>query len=304
MHQAFHIRQPITSGTLINIPRRMSIVYLNGKWLNEAKANISINNRSFRYGDGVFETIRLSNGQVLLWQHHWDRLSSALQTLQFQVPSFFTATYLQQQVLELTHKNGHQQLARIRLTIFRGNGGLYDPENHFPNCLIQSWPLNEALQSPNTNGLVIGIYQNGLKAADGLANLKSNNYLLYAMAALHARQQHWNDALVLNHRGTLADATIANLFILKDGMAITPPLSDGPVAGTMRRHLLEQLPAIGFEVKEQSLVPEDLLLADEVFLTNAIYGIKWVQRLEEKSYGCRQTTGIYQQIIQPLFHLA
>jgi branched-chain amino acid aminotransferase len=282
----------------------MSLIYLNGKWLNESKANLSINNRSFRYGDGVFETIRLSNGQAPLWPYHWERLSSALQTLQFEVPSLFTTTYLQQQVLELARRNGHQQLARIRLTIFRGNGGLYDPENHFPNCLIQSWPLNEALQTLNTNGLVIGLYLNGFKAADGLANLKSNNYLLYAMAALHAKQQHWNDALVLNHRGTVADATIANLFAIKDGTVITPPLSDGPVAGTMRRYLLKQLVASGFKIKEQSLSLEELLLVDEMFLTNAIYGIKWVQRLEEKTYSYRQTIGIYQQIIQPLFHPA
>ena len=279
----------------------MSLTNLNGKLISEAKATVSINNRSFRYGDGCFETIRITNGQVPLWPYHWQRLSHAIQTLQFQPPSFFTVDYLLGQITTLAQKNDHQQLGRIRLTIFRGNGGLYDPENHFPNYVIQSWPLNDAHQNLNNNGLILGLYNGGFKAADPLANLKSNNYLLYAMAALYAKQQHWNDAVVLNHRGSIADTTIANLFLIKEGKVITPPLTDGPVAGTLRRYLLEQLPLAGYNVQEQSIVPANLLTADEVFVTNAIYGIKWVKQFEEKEYGNRQTTGIFQQFIKPLF---
>lgn len=279
----------------------MSLSNLNGKLLGEAKASVSINNRSFRYGDGCFETLRITNGQIPLWQYHWERLSGALQTLQFQPPSFFTAPYLQAQMIALVQKNDHQHLGRIRLTIFRGNGGLYDPENHFPNYLIQSWPLNDAHQTLNNNGLIIGLYSGGFKAADALANLKSNNYLLYAMAALHAKQQHWNDALILNHRGSIADSTIANLFLIKEKTITTPPLTDGPVAGTMRRYLLENLIGAGYRVQEKSILPTDLLTADEVFVTNAIYGIKWVKQFEEKEYGNRQTSQLFQQFIKPLF---
>lgn len=282
----------------------MSFVNFNGKLLNEANAKISINNRSFRYGDGCFETIRITNNQIPLWSFHWDRLRAALQTLQFQLPSFFSSEWLQQQILELAIKNQHQHLGRIRLTIFRGDGGLYDPDNHFSNYLIQSWPLNDVLQASNSNGLVLGLYKDGLKAADALANIKSNNYLLYVMAALHVKQQHWNDALVLNHRGTIADATIANVFVVQDKTIITPPLSDGPVAGTMRRYLLENLPLKGLTVEEKSMLPDDVLSADEVFLTNAAYGMKWVRQFEEKVYSNELTRRIYQQMIQPLFQLA
>lgn len=279
----------------------MSLTNLNGKLINEAKASVSINNRSFRYGDGCFETIRITNGEIRLWQYHWERLSQALHTLQFQPSAYFTSSYLQEQMVQLAQKNGHQQLGRIRLTVFRGNGGLYDPENHFPNYSIQSWELNEAHQTLNNNGLILGLYKDGFKAADSLANLKSNNYLLYAMAALHAKQQHWNDALILNHRGSIADATIANLFIIKENTIITPSLTDGPVAGTLRRYLLEKGIQSGFAIQERSIFPEDLTTADEMFLTNAIYGIKWIQQFEEKAYGNRQTSFIYQKLITPLF---
>ncbi len=283
------------------IPKRMSLVNLNGKLFNEDKAAISVNNRSFRYGDGCFETIRITNSTIPLWQYHQERLFAALHTLQFELPTFFTPLFLLENIRVLAQKNGHQLLGRIRLTIFRGNGGLYDTENHFPNYLIQSWPLNDALQTLNNNGLVTGLYRGGFKAADALANIKSNNYLLYALAALHAKQARWNDALVLNHKGSLADSTIANLFIINGNLIATPPLTDGPVNGTMRRYLLKKLTEAGYFVKEASVLPEEVKEADEVFVTNAIYGLKWVKQFEEREYGCEQAAVIYRQFIQPLF---
>lgn len=276
-------------------------VNLNGKIINEIQATVSVNNRSFRYGDGCFETMKFCNNNLLLSAFHFERLFASLAILQFMCPSYFNATYLLHQVEELVSKNQHNKLARIRLTIFRGNGGLYDPENMFPNWLIQSWPVSEVVNSLNINGVVTGIFRNGIKAADQFANLKSNNYLLYSQAALYAKKQHWNDALVLNHRQTLSDATIANLFLIKGNTIITPPLSDGPVSGVMRRFLLEGLPAINFQVMEQTIHPGDLHWADEAFLTNAM-GLKWIQSIDDHQYRLNKLTGIHKQLLLPLYH--
>jgi branched-subunit amino acid aminotransferase/4-amino-4-deoxychorismate lyase len=274
---------------------------LNGKIINESNASVSVNNRSFRYGDGCFETMKYSRGKLPLAVLHFERLFNSLQTLQFDCPSFFTSEYLHGQINELVHKNQHDKLARIRLTVFRGNGGLYDAENMAPNWLIQSWSLNDASNALNTNGLIVGTYPHGFKAADQFANIKSNNYLLYGQAALHAKQQQWNDALVLNHRQSIADATIANFFLVKGNAIITPPLSDGPVSGVMRRYLSERLPALDYEVIEQTIHPSDMLSADEAFLTNAVFGIKWIQSIGEKSYNLKYAAIIHKQLVAPLF---
>jgi branched-chain amino acid aminotransferase len=276
---------------------------LNGKVINESNAVVSVNNRSFRYGDGCFETMKYINGQLLLSPFHFERLFDSLKVLQFQNPNFFTPAYLVQQVHDLINKNQHQKLARIRLTIFRGNGGLYDPENLKPNWLIQSWPLNPESNTLNNNGIVMGIYHDGIKAADKFANIKSNNYLLYSQAALFAKQQHWNDALVLNHFGTVADATIANFFILRNNQIITPPLTDGPVNGVMRRYLLQQLTAHGYRITEESIEQKDILGADEAFLTNGIYGIKWIRSIGNKTFGSDQIATLHKKIIEPLFRV-
>jgi branched-subunit amino acid aminotransferase/4-amino-4-deoxychorismate lyase len=279
----------------------MTKVYLDGKWLNAEKTGISIDNRSFRYGDGFFETIKCINHKLPLWGFHSTRLFATLDKMQFEKPSWLAPDMLKDSILELVKQNQHGKLARVRLTIFRGEGGIYDPINHRPHILIQSWPLNPENNKLNENGLVIGEYSGGFKAADSFANLKSNNYLLYAMAALQAKAQHWNDALICNHRGSFADATIANLWVIKNGQIYTPPLSDGPVAGTMRMFLLENLAASGLPVAERTLVKSDLLEADEVFLSNAIYGIKWVRQFEDHEYVSEITANIHAKVIAPLW---
>jgi branched-subunit amino acid aminotransferase/4-amino-4-deoxychorismate lyase len=277
------------------------LVYLNGRFINEAKATVSVNNRSFRYGDGCFETIKVIRGEAPLLPLHFDRLFSSLQCLQFQLPSFFTREYVASRLHELVLKNGHAQLARVRITVFRGDGGIYDPINHQPHLLIQSWPLNPENNRLNENGLVIDFFRDGRKACDAFANLKSNNYLLYAMAALHAKQHHCNDALVLNQYGHVADATIANVWIAEGNTLVTPPLAEGPVQGTMRRYLLEQAIVRGFQVKEEPISTDRLLAADEVFLTNAIYGLKWVKQVANLEFPCQMAASVHHTLVAPLW---
>ena len=269
----------------------------NGKVINEINAVVSINNRSFRYGDGCFETMKVSKGKLLFADYHFERLFNSLELLQFTVPSFLTPEYLLANILNLTQKNHHEKLARIRLTIYRGEGGLYDPQNHVPNFTIQTWELNPTNNLLNENGLVIDIFEKSRKVCDNYSAIKSNNYLGYAMAALWTKEQHLNDAILLNPYNRVADATIANVFIIKDGIVKTPGLSEGGINGIMRRYLLNQLPEIAVPVEESTLTIDDLLEADELFLTNSIYGIRWVKQLRDKEYGNNMTALIYKKLV-------
>jgi len=271
----------------------------NGKVINEINAVVSINNRSFRYGDGCFETMKVSKGKLLFADYHFERLFSSLKLLQFTVPSFLTPEYLLANILNLTQKNHHEKLARIRLTIYRGEGGLYDPQNLVPNFTIQTWELNPTNNLLNENGLVIDIFEKSRKVCDNYSAIKSNNYLGYAMAALWTKEQHLNDAILLNPYNRVADATIANVFIIKDGIVKTPSLSEGGINGIMRRYLLNQLPEIAVPVEESMLTMDDLLEADELFLTNSIYGIRWVKQLRDKEYGNNMTALISKKLVHP-----
>jgi branched-chain amino acid aminotransferase len=149
----------------------------------------------------------------------------------------------------------------------------------------------------NENGLQIGIFPDGRKSTDIFASLKSNNYLLYAMASLYARENKWNDALVLNTRDHVADSTIANLFWTSRGIIYTTPISEGPVYGVMRNWIIQN-----DIVYESPVTVEELLHADEIFLTNALRGIQWVKSMgTRKNYSKGFSTRLYREIIPPLF---
>ncbi|MBW8685465.1 aminotransferase class IV [Chitinophaga rhizophila] len=254
----------------------------NGKFIAASEPILTADNRSFRYGDGCFETMRVYQGGILLADLHFERLMASLNLLHFDVPQHFTKAYFARLVAELCARNEHEQLTRVRLTVFRSDGGLYDPVNNLPNFILQSWDLNRQILELNASGLTLDIFPDVRKASDKYSFIKSNNCLPYVMAAMYAKQHRINEAVLLNPYGRVADTTIANLFIVQERQIITPPLSEGGVCGVMRKQLLRmELP---FSVIEKPVTVADLETADEIFLTNAITGIRWVSTFRDISY--------------------
>jgi len=270
----------------------LKYININSNIIAADHAAISHDNRAFRYGYGLFETMLVKDGRIALKDDHFERLFAGMQQLHFSVPKHFTAQWLATETMRTVQKNGLEKLCRVRLQVYAGAGGLYDDNEQQPEFIIECFPLEAHILSLNENGLVTGIAKDLYKSADSLANLKSCNALIYAMAAQQAKQQRWNDALICNTAGNIIESTIANIFWIKNNELFTPPLPDGCVAGVMRKHLLRILPGAGFSISETSLTPEILAAADEVFLTNAIRGIKWIKEIDRKTYHCNITTGI------------
>ena len=256
----------------------------NGKIMEEGALILGADNRGLRYGDGLFETIKMINGRLVFEDEHFARLWKGMALLQFEIPKHFTADKLQNEIKALAIKNNHEAFARVRLTIIRGDGGVYDLKSYGPNYIIQTWPLEISNGELNSNGLVVGIYTDVKKSCDVLSNFKHNNYLPYVLAALSAKKGKWNDAILLNTEGRLCDTTTANIFIVKDEVIYTPPLSEGCVAGILRRIIIKSLLDTNWQVVEKSLTIADLLNADEVFLTNSIRNIRWVKQAGDTTY--------------------
>jgi branched-chain amino acid aminotransferase len=254
----------------------------NGRFFADEEHVLSKDDRSYRYGDGLFETMKLLNGNILLEDYHFERLFLGLDVLKFNIPVLFTKQKIEKEIKELGKKNECVRSARIRLSVSRGNGGLYDNDNKL-SYLIECWPLEQ--KGFNENGLIIDIFPDAKKSIDVFSNLKSANYLPYVMAAIWAKENKLNDALILNQHDRICDSTIANVFWVKDNKIFTPPLNEGCVAGVIRKKILElATPNPDLLIQEQVLTEEDLLQADEVFLTNAIAGIRWVKEYRNKVY--------------------
>jgi branched-chain amino acid aminotransferase len=257
---------------------------LNGRLFPDTEPLLDASNRGFRFGEGLFETMLARKGNLPLADFHFDRLFRGMKSLGYSVPQDadrdhslnpLTPGSLAEQVAELCRRNRHLDLARVRLTV-------YPDENGRASYIIQTFAyLPEEIPA---GGLSLGLFPDGRKSRDAFSHIKSNNYQLFALAARYAQGKGWNDALVLNDRERLAESSVANLFYIRGGVICTPPLSEGCVEGVMRRILLESLPGSGFHVREQAIGPNELREADEIFLTNALRGIRWIGQYGGRAY--------------------
>ncbi len=277
----------------------MSAINFNGKITDAGTPVLQASNRGYRYGDGLFETMKVKNGIIMLSGYHFDRLLSSLIKLKYEIPSLFTTSKLEQEIILLCQKNNCTNSGRVRFSVFRGNGGINDDDKRL-QYLIECWPLNESLDQLNENGLIIDIYPDARKSCDLFSNLKTANFLPYSMAALYAKENKLNDCILLNTSGNIADSTIANIFLIKDGIIKTPGLEEGCINGVMRKYLIGKLREVDFEVQEKEIRIKDLQKADEVFLTNAIYGIRWVKQMGDSKYSNTITAAIYNRFFKTI----
>ncbi len=278
----------------------MNFICLDGKIIAAAEPVLMYNNRSFRYGDGLFETLKMINSRILLKEFHFERLFTSLHILQYRVPVSFTASLLEDLIKSLAEKNNCKDLCRIRLTVFRGNGNLY-PDQGQVNYSIECNPLDPAVNSLNERGYSIGIYPHAQKACDLFSNIKSASFLPYVMGALYAEENKLDDSVLTNTKGSIADATIANIFLIHRNKISTPGLTEGCINGVMRKYLLGKFREMGYECRETEIHQQDLLTADELFLTNAINGIRWVKNFGSTLYTGSFTRKIYDEFIKPIF---
>lgn len=274
----------ISSGTAITYYSALaSFININGKLSATATAAVPHDNRAFRYGYGLFETLLFRKGMIELEAYHWARLFAGMEQLGFDLSALWLPGMFSREVARTVQKNRLEALCRVRLQVWNGNGGLYDGPQQ-PQYLIECFALDEEVPRLNENGLTVGMATGIYKSCDALARLKSCNAMIYAVAAQQARANRWNDALILNDKGRIAETTIANIFWVKQGTVFTPPLEEGCVAGVVRQHLLSPDMMKIFPIKEQPLSLETLTEADEIFTTNAIRKVRWVSLLGAKSY--------------------
>ncbi|HZI69411.1 MAG TPA: aminotransferase class IV, partial [Hanamia sp.] len=235
------------------------------------------------------ETMRMYQGRILNLDLHFERLSNGMDLLGLVIPENFSKEFFEDSVNKLLEKNFISQHARIRLMIFASEESLFEKERR-TNFIIETFPLSEEIEW-NEKGLVVDIFPDARKSCDGFSNIKSNNYLSSLMAARFAAMNKLEDALLLNSFERICESSIANIFLVKDGNIFTPPLSEGCVAGIMRRWIFENFP---FKIEEKTITTEDLLSADELFLTNSIAPVRWIRHFRNKIYTNKKAREIFE----------
>jgi branched-chain amino acid aminotransferase len=256
----------------------------NGIFMEADKPVIKVSNRSFRYGDALFETIRIANKKPMFVKEHFQRLQKGVYVLKMQLNPNFNETFLEKIILELAEKNAIQSDARCRLTIYRNDGGMYAPEENTASFILEINPLEEQNYLLNSKGYAIDLFNDFRKPQNALSSIKSANSIVYVMAGIHKKQQQLDECILLNDKSHIIETISSNIFAVKNGVLYTPPVSDGCVDGVMRKKIIEIAQTNKIAVYEISIMQNVLLGADELFLTNTIQGIRWVVAYKQKRY--------------------
>lgn len=257
----------------------MQKICCNGKIVDASQPVLPATDRSYRYGDGFFETIRVANGKIPLYPYHKLRIEKTIALLNYVLPAMATVDILFEKTLEVCAYNHCSDAARVRLSFSNGEGGLFE-ENKSLKYIIEALPLEPNKFFFHEPGVTTGIFNLLKKNCNPYSVIKSASALLYRIAATFATQKNWNDAIILNDKDNICETSIANIFWVKGHTIFTPPLTEGCVGGVMRAYLIEQVNT----VMEKPCTEQELLQANEVFLTNALRGIRSVQSINEKHF--------------------
>ncbi len=262
------------------------MLYINNNETIVPASEFSIHagSRAFLYGDGVFESIRIRNGIPLNLENHIRRMLEGAKAIKIRVPSYFTIEFFEVRIRELCQKSGISQGGFCRLSLDRMNGGKFKPETNDAQFLIEVKPLDNNDFLLNTKGLEVDVFTDLKKQKNSLANFKTKNCLLYVMASIKAQERQLDDLLISNDTGGIIESSSSNLFVISNGVLYTPGLEDGCLAGTMRMQIINLAIRNNIRVYESNILPQNLLVADEVFLTNAISGITWISGYRTKRY--------------------
>ena len=260
-------------------------ININGDYYSADEPVLKPANRSFCYGDALFETMHAYQDKVQFFEFHYKRILQGMQMLSMRIPEKLSPSYLHDQIISLMRKNRLYKGVRIRLTVYRNDGGYYTPETNEISFLIEATPLESIVYGVQQRGLGMGIFDQMKKPVNVLSSLKTANSLLYVLAGVYKKENNFDDCLLINEKGCIVETISSNIFFVRGNTITTPPLSDGCIPGVMRDQIIRIAKELNFKIDDQSsILPDSIISADEVFVTNAVTGIQWVLGFRDRRF--------------------
>lgn len=265
------------------------MVNFNGALIAEKEVQLSTQNRAFKYGDAIFETIKVANGKVVFLEDHYFRLMASMRMLRMKIPMKFTLEFLQEEITKVVKELPEASMYRIRLTVFRKDGGLYTPVTNEIDYIIEGSPLEHT----DKKVYKVDVFKDFYNYSGLLSTVKTTNRMLNTLAAVFAEENDLDNCILLNERKGVVEAINGNLFIVKGNVVKTPALTEGCIKGIVRKKvidIIEKHP--DYTIEETAISPFEIQKADEVFITNAIIGIQSVTNYRKKEFSTEITNKI------------
>jgi len=266
------------------------MINFNGEIVSENTNSVDYNNRGFKYGDSLFETLKVKQEAVVFCEDHYFRLMASMRMLRMEIPMKFTFEFFESEILKTINANNGDE-NRVKFTVFRDAEGLYAPKNNRVSYVIEV----KKVKTLTKETYVVDLYKDFLINPNLLSTVKTNNKITNVLASIYAKENKFDNCVLLNTNKNVVEFTNGNIFLIKGGVISTPPLSDGCVKGVMRKNIIDILSKNKeFKIEEVSISPFAIQKADEVFLTNAIIGIQSITNYRKKTFSTQQTHNIKQ----------
>lgn len=269
---------------ILKIETGFFMINFNGVIL-DSDFQLSVNNRSFLYGDGVFETLKIVDNTILFFEDHYFRLMASMRIVRMEIPMSFTLEFLESQILSLVNQLAIENSARVRITVYRNEGGYYAPNQNSVSYVVQAAPLSDKTYTIEKSNFEVDLYKDFAVTKQLLSTLKTTNKMIHVTASIFAKENQLESCLLINDSKNVIEAISGNLFMLMGNTLITPPISEGCLNGIMRKQIItlaKQFETIDFVEREIS--PFDIQKADELFITNVIQGIQPITKYRKKEF--------------------
>jgi branched-chain amino acid aminotransferase len=256
------------------------MVNYNGDLVAFDDVIITPNNRAYKYGDSVFETIKIINGKLVFWEDHYFRLMASMRMLRMRIPMNFTLEFLEEEILKIVSTKSENNL-RVRLCITRKDGGFYTPTTNEIDYLIDSSEIKFITKDKYT----LDLFKDFYVYSGYLSTIKTNNKLINTLASIFAKENELDNCILLNERKGIVEATNASLFLIKGTLIKTPLLSEGCLKGIAREKVINIIKSSSdYDIEEAVISPFEIQKADELFITNSIIGIQPVTNYRKKVF--------------------
>ena len=273
-----------------------NFIFLNGKIISDADANISSADRGFLYGDGIYETLRSYNGKPFKLADHLERMRDSAR--QLKISFDYTNADIGERINELL-ENNHTQDAYIRITLSRGSGGgrLQMDDNIEPTILIQVKPFSPYDSKLYDEGMSLVVSDYKRSTTCPISRYKSTNLLQSILRKEESNKKSAHETIILNTDGFVAECVVSNIFMVSAGSVVTPSLDTNILPGITRRIVLDICKNSGILSSEEHFKIDVLIKADEVFITNSLMEIMPVSRIDDTKIGKTVPGRITQQMM-------
>ena len=243
------------------------------------------NNRGFLFGDAIFETIKVNGTKILFLEEHYLRLMASMRICRMEIPMNFTMEFMEEEILKLIEIQSNKISNRIRFSVFRSADGFYNPTSNDVQFVITCSKLSSEKYVFLPLNYEVELFKDFHVSKHLLSTLKTNNKMINVVASVFAKENGFDNCLLINDDKNVVEAINGNLFMKMGNQLITPPTLDGCLNGIMRKQILAIANKMeNIEMIEKSISPFDLQKADELFITNVITGIQPITKYRKKEF--------------------